>query len=177
MARFEKSFKDVEDKLATLLRRPFREVVAGMDELETAKMDVALAYVLNTLFYIYLRTRGSSVAKHPVREEIGRVKSYFLKMKKIKAEIEGEGGGGDKAKAAVDATAAATGAGPRLRLDRAAAERHVRGNLGGGGSGDDGGRGVKRSPSAAAANSSSPSGASGKKSRKKKSRKKKRRTK
>ena len=182
LQRFDKSFRNVEEMLAKLLKRPFREVLAGMGDLEAAKMDVVLAYVLNTLFYIYLRTRGSSVTKHPVKDEIGRVKAYFLKMKKVKAElqkaVDGAGARSDadgKEEASVDATAAATGAGPRLRVDRAAAERHVRGNLDGGANSNagarDGGRGVKRSP----AKGSHADSGSGKK--KKKSRKKKRRTK
>ena len=53
-------------------------------------MNAALAYTVNSLFFMYLKTRGVETKDHAIKSEIDRVKKYFGK---IKAAGEGQAGG------------------------------------------------------------------------------------
>ena len=58
-----------------------------------------LAYAINTLYFVYLRTIGVNTASHGVRKELDRVKSYITKIKTATL-------GKEKRKEAVDKAAA-----------------------------------------------------------------------
>jgi len=42
-----------------------------------------MAYTINTLFYVYLKTQGVSPTNHPVKQELERIKLYIKKMKEL----------------------------------------------------------------------------------------------
>ena len=51
-----------------------------------------IAYTVNTLFYVYLKTKGEQPAHHPVTTEIQRIKTYFKKLKHAQNQAESERG-------------------------------------------------------------------------------------
>lgn len=84
---FDTALKSVEEKLEpvlSLLSEKHGEGTAREAPLDEAENLVALAYTLNSLFFMFLRTAGVDASKHPVREELDRVKSVYLKVKAMK---------------------------------------------------------------------------------------------
>lgn len=56
-----------------------------LDALSRTRMHISLAYAVNSLFCMYLRTQGVDPATHPVAEEIARVQDAFMRMRKVEA--------------------------------------------------------------------------------------------
>lgn len=86
------SFDARLDALDTALR----PVLDAMDELRSgvgeelptlmrARVDATLAYALNAIFCMYLRTQGQDPTEHPVREEIARVRAAYVRIHEIDA--------------------------------------------------------------------------------------------
>ncbi|KAJ3020698.1 hypothetical protein HKX48_000362 [Thoreauomyces humboldtii] len=69
----------VKQLLEPVLARPLDEQLSKLDVTDRAKLDILLAFALNTLTFVYLKTQGSSTVKHPIKEELSRVKQYFKK--------------------------------------------------------------------------------------------------
>jgi exosome complex protein LRP1 len=79
------------------LETALRPVLAAMDEVRSgtadeelpplmrARVDATLAYALNAIFCMYLRTQGQDPTEHPVREEIARVRSAYIRIHEIDA--------------------------------------------------------------------------------------------
>ncbi|KAG7280481.1 hypothetical protein CRUP_033782 [Coryphaenoides rupestris] len=92
--------REIEDQL-----RGFEGSVGSLDPLEQAKLDLMSAYTLNSLFWMYLVTRGINPREHAVKQELERIRTYMMRVKDIT----------DRKKAA--------------RLDKGAAARFVRNAL------------------------------------------------
>lgn len=45
--------------------------------------DLFLSYSLNTLFWLYLRTKGVDPNKNDVKNELSRIREYMLKAKEV----------------------------------------------------------------------------------------------
>ncbi|KAJ3158542.1 hypothetical protein HDU86_002767 [Geranomyces michiganensis] len=88
--------------LQPVLERPLEEQLAKLDLYDRAKLEVLLAFALNSLLFVYLRTEGANTKEHPVKQGLERVKEYFAKVQ--------ESGASHK---------------PTLRLNQAAAKRFV----------------------------------------------------
>jgi exosome complex protein LRP1 len=73
----------IEAQVQRLQSAPWAELCKGLTPLEVARMHLMVAYTINTLFYIYLKTQGLPTANHPVREELERVKAYIRKVKEV----------------------------------------------------------------------------------------------
>lgn len=78
------------------LEAAMRPVLAAMDEVRSgageelpplmrARVDATLAYALNAIFCMYLRTQGQDPTEHPVREEIARVRAAYIRIHEIDA--------------------------------------------------------------------------------------------
>lgn len=55
-------------------------VLAGMPPLHRAKMQATLAYVMNALFYTYLRLQGAAPQEHPVHRNMKLLQQAFDKI-------------------------------------------------------------------------------------------------
>merc|ERR1712107_50337 len=76
--------------------------------LESAEMQVGLAYTAASLYFSYLLTQGTELSDHPIQQELDRIKVHFKKVSQTAEDIEAE-------KAKKD----------RMRVDSAAAKRIV----------------------------------------------------
>ncbi|KAJ3151359.1 hypothetical protein HDU89_002198 [Geranomyces variabilis] len=92
----------VKALLQPVLERPLDEQLAKLDVYDRAKLEVLLAFALNSLLFVYLRTEGANTKDHPVKQGLERVKQYFAKVQE-----------------------AGTSHKPTLRLNQAAAKRFV----------------------------------------------------
>lgn len=50
---------------------------------EKTDHDLFMAYMLNTLYWIYLRTKGVDPNKNEVKNQLNRVKDYMIKAKQV----------------------------------------------------------------------------------------------
>lgn len=79
----------IEAKLAPILAMSRDEFVAGLTPLEKAKVDVALAYALSSLFFVLLKVNGGDPTNHEVMGQIKRVGAALQKVKAKAAQSEG----------------------------------------------------------------------------------------
>ncbi|KAI9142989.1 Sas10/Utp3/C1D family-domain-containing protein [Paraphysoderma sedebokerense] len=102
------SLENVKRHLEPLLSSPLNETLSKLDNLDKAKCEVMLAYTIGSLFYVYLKTQGIPTKDHQIMKEMGRIQSYFKKIKTVE--------GSDKAK---------------MRLEKEAAGRFIKHALAG----------------------------------------------
>jgi hypothetical protein len=93
-ASVQAALSDFGGKLDAL-ETALRPVLAAVDEVRSggaseelpplmrARVDATLAYALNALFCMYLRTQGQDPTTHPLREEIGRVRAAYIRIHEI----------------------------------------------------------------------------------------------
>lgn len=78
------------------LTQDFREIIEELSSLEGAKLQVAIAFTLASLFYIKMNVCGKDLVNHPIHDELNRVKSFVSqlnqreKMSKTAASNENE---------------------------------------------------------------------------------------
>ncbi|GAB5361312.1 hypothetical protein AAMO2058_000702700 [Amorphochlora amoebiformis] len=71
----------IQKALSAILKYPLKELSKRLSVVESAKLHVSLAYTLNSLFYMYLKTQGEEIGKdHPVKKELERVQKYSEKI-------------------------------------------------------------------------------------------------
>ncbi|XP_042336877.1 nuclear nucleic acid-binding protein C1D [Plectropomus leopardus] len=102
---FNSSVSSVKDMIQKLISMPRNDLLQKLDPLDQAKLDLMSAYTLNSLFWMYLVTRGVNPREHGIKQELERIRTYMNKVKEIT----------DRKKAA--------------RLDKGAASRFVRNAL------------------------------------------------
>lgn len=84
---FGATLNDLEEKTRLVLG-VLDEIKASDDDQQVppllrARVDASLAYAMNTMFCLYLRTQGLQPSSHPVREEIDRVHDAFVRIHAI----------------------------------------------------------------------------------------------
>uniref|UniRef100_A0A8C7XT40 Nuclear nucleic acid-binding protein C1D n=1 Tax=Oryzias sinensis TaxID=183150 RepID=A0A8C7XT40_9TELE len=99
---FDSSVTAVKTMLDKLMSMSRNELLVKLDPLDQAKLDLMSAYTLNSLFWVYLVTRGINPREHGIKQELERIRAYMNRVKEIT----------DKKKAA--------------RLDKGAASRFIR---------------------------------------------------
>lgn len=90
VANFAAGVNDIEERVRRLQRTPWAELCRGLSPLESARLHLMVAYTINTLFYMYLKTQGIAATNHPVMEELERVKTYIRKVKEVTKETQTE---------------------------------------------------------------------------------------
>jgi len=80
LTEFEDAVTEIEQHLQPLLKSTLSEVCEQLSNVENAKLYSGIAYTLNTLFFMYLRSVGTSPTNHPVRKELDRVKQSIQKI-------------------------------------------------------------------------------------------------
>lgn len=91
LSKFSHGLDQVEQTLRPVLKSLDELRASGneedLDSMSRARMHISLAYAVNTLFCMYLRTQGVDPATHPVSDEIGRVQDAFMQMRKVEAGL------------------------------------------------------------------------------------------
>ncbi|KAN0030026.1 hypothetical protein ACTA71_008170 [Dictyostelium dimigraforme] len=81
ITNFENVLDRLELQLEPFFKVPLKEHQGSLTPIENAKLNITVAYALNSLFYMYLQTQGVSPHDHPVKTELDRIKPYILKLK------------------------------------------------------------------------------------------------
>lgn len=99
-ASVEAAFADFTCKLDAL-ESALRPVLAAVNEVRSggagealpplmqARVDATLAYALNAMFCMYLRTQGQDPTSHPVRDEMERVRAAYVRIHRLEAAEKG----------------------------------------------------------------------------------------
>ncbi|KAF9130951.1 hypothetical protein BGX30_013293 [Mortierella sp. GBA39] len=79
------SLAGLESMLAPLFASTsaLSETVAKLDTEKRCQLELLLAYALNTLAFINLKTNGTAPASHPVMHELKRIKGYTEKLRQV----------------------------------------------------------------------------------------------
>ncbi|XP_007551151.1 nuclear nucleic acid-binding protein C1D [Poecilia latipinna] len=105
LTTFDSSVNAVKTMLEKLMSMSRNDLMQKLDPLEQAKLDLMSVYTLNSLFWMYLVTKGINPREHGIKQELERIRTYMNRVKEIT----------DKKKAA--------------RLDKGAASRFLRNAL------------------------------------------------
>ena len=98
----------VEGLLERFLAEDLQSQLGDLDPLEKAKLHVAMAYTINSLYCTFLKTQGVSPQDHPIKVELDRLRTYLRKVQDAVARRKG----------------------PSVRVDVAAASRHIKHGIG-----------------------------------------------
>ncbi|XP_073248421.1 nuclear nucleic acid-binding protein C1D-like [Porites lutea] len=103
---FHEALGKVEDVFKPVLETSVDDLKEKMNPLESAKLDLVVAYAINSMFWMYLTTQGVNPREHPVKSELDRIKKYMGKVKEATEKKEAS-----------------------LRIDKGAAKRFVKSAL------------------------------------------------
>jgi len=87
--QLEEQISNLENILNPFFQHDLKDLQSKLSPLDCAKLNTIIAYSVNTLFYMYLKTQGVSPTEHPVTEELNRVKQYIQKIRDITEEKQG----------------------------------------------------------------------------------------
>lgn len=72
------------DKMEHILENALsEEVMKDLNLKDRLNHDLFIAYMLNTLYWCYLRSKGLDPNTNKVKEEISRVRQYMLNAKQV----------------------------------------------------------------------------------------------
>ncbi|EGC30095.1 hypothetical protein DICPUDRAFT_158214 [Dictyostelium purpureum] len=80
---FENVLDKLESQLESFFKVPLKEHQQSLSPIESAKLNITIAYALNSLFFMYLQTQGVSPHDHQVKTELDRIKPYVQKLKTL----------------------------------------------------------------------------------------------
>ncbi|KJE89375.1 hypothetical protein CAOG_00858 [Capsaspora owczarzaki ATCC 30864] len=80
---FTAAVDNLEAMLNPLLKAPAADLRAKLADkpLELARLELALAFTANSMFWMYLNAQGTAPEDHPVKNELARIKHYMTKVK------------------------------------------------------------------------------------------------
>lgn len=104
----EANIDELDAALAPLLHKPLPTTASTLPLLDKAKLHILSAYAIESLLFSSLLTAGQDAKSHAIFEELGRLKSYFGKIKDAEAGPE-----------------------PKARIDKEAAARFIKHGLSG----------------------------------------------
>eukprot|EP01027_Heterolobosea_sp_BB2_P010913 GEZU01015943.1.p1 GENE.GEZU01015943.1~~GEZU01015943.1.p1 ORF type:complete len:213 (+),score=75.60 GEZU01015943.1:166-804(+) len=87
VTQFEAAVSDIEAHLKPLFAMNLAQASEDMGPIDRAKLNLAMAYTVNTLFFMYLRAQGVNPQDHPVKDELERVKKYMNKIKEVQESL------------------------------------------------------------------------------------------
>jgi exosome complex protein LRP1 len=83
LVAFDESLSEAEEILQNLQKVSFGEIQSQLSSLDKAKLDLVGAYVMNSLFWMYLGVHGENPKEHGVKQELDRIRTYMSRVKEI----------------------------------------------------------------------------------------------
>ena len=82
------ALENVEPFIEDIVDADLQEIETSCPPIESAKLNVGLAYTLASLYYISLRLKGRSTKEHPIQKDINRIKVNAAEINKASGENE-----------------------------------------------------------------------------------------
>ena len=160
VSRFGESLQSIEELVGHLQAQPWSQICGpNLAPLDSARLHLMIAYTVNALFWMYLRTQGCDAHSHPVRAELERVKKALRKVKEAEERAAASAAASSEGGGALDShggTSAQISDAAQVRLNAAAAKRFVVAALNGTGGGSASSAAGSADASAAAASAAAP---------------------
>lgn len=103
-----------------MVHESLSDVLGDLTALEGAKLQVAIAFTLASLFYVNANLKGKDLSAHPIHEELSRIKSFVAQLNQREKLMKA-----GEAKSEQDSEQPSK----RLRIDSGAAKRIVKHHL------------------------------------------------
>lgn len=79
------SVDSLKPEIAQLISKSFEDRCNESDGLEQVQLGNGYAYTLVSLCFAYLKSQGVDTAKHPIMDDLERVKSYMKRHKQVES--------------------------------------------------------------------------------------------
>ncbi|KAI0982601.1 hypothetical protein GJ496_006866 [Pomphorhynchus laevis] len=80
---FSTAVDNAESLTATMLSKSYDSLENTLTPVDRVKVDLTVAYAMNSLFWAYLKCSGVDVSETPVPDEIQRIKTQFDRLRVI----------------------------------------------------------------------------------------------
>ncbi|KAK2177884.1 hypothetical protein NP493_574g01040 [Ridgeia piscesae] len=80
---FDDALTQVEEVLKPLHSVPLSDIHTKLSTLDKAKLDLVGVYTINSLFWMYLNTRGEDPKEHAVKQELERIQRYMKRLQEV----------------------------------------------------------------------------------------------
>jgi exosome complex protein LRP1 len=107
----------LKDSSNSIIPHDVSELIEQLTALEGAKLQVALAFSLATLFYIKMNVSGKDLTSHPIHDELNRIKSFVAQLNKRERILKADN---------VSASEAELNPSKRPKIDTDAASRIIK---------------------------------------------------
>ncbi|KAK3739934.1 hypothetical protein QZH41_015970, partial [Actinostola sp. cb2023] len=67
---FHEALGKIDDAFKPLLETSVDDIKEKLEPIECAKLDLVVAYAVNSMFWMFLITQGVDPKNHPVRQEL-----------------------------------------------------------------------------------------------------------
>jgi len=80
---YHDAITSIEVVMEKVFEVPFEERQDELSALDRAKVELMNIYAINSMFWMYLCTKGETPTEHPVKAEMDRVKNYMDLVKDV----------------------------------------------------------------------------------------------
>lgn len=80
LGNLHKSVEKIEDMLKATLKP---ELYETMDLKQKVDYDLFMGYTLNTLFWLYMKTKGLDPGQSELKTQLNRIKQYMIQAKQV----------------------------------------------------------------------------------------------
>ncbi|EGG19199.1 hypothetical protein DFA_02447 [Cavenderia fasciculata] len=87
--KFEGILDKIEGQLSPFFNHTLKDHQQHLTPLQSAKLNILVAYSLNSLFFMYLQTQGVSPHNHKVKPELDRIRHYITKLQSLSKKESG----------------------------------------------------------------------------------------
>lgn len=89
----QKASKKIEEAFEQISSSDFDDLNAHLSCIESAKLNISMAFGIASVYYALTRTQGScndtgKRSEHPIQLELTRIKEYVARIQKIEKDLE-----------------------------------------------------------------------------------------
>eukprot|EP00735_Rhodelphis_limneticus_P010460 TRINITY_DN3201_c0_g1::TRINITY_DN3201_c0_g1_i1::g.3637::m.3637 TRINITY_DN3201_c0_g1::TRINITY_DN3201_c0_g1_i1::g.3637 ORF type:complete len:208 (+),score=11.12,sp/Q32PE4/C1D_BOVIN/39.42/2e-25,Sas10_Utp3/PF04000.10/6.4e-15,Fungal_trans_2/PF11951.3/0.0038,SR-25/PF10500.4/1.3 TRINITY_DN3201_c0_g1_i1:73-624(+) len=88
LSNVEHAIASLDEHLEPFFSMPLSEIVSSLGTHDGAKLNLVLAYAVNTMFFLLLRTQGLNPNDHPVKQELERIKTYMKRLQETESNTK-----------------------------------------------------------------------------------------
>uniref|UniRef100_A0A6G3MIJ2 Nuclear nucleic acid-binding protein C1D n=1 Tax=Henneguya salminicola TaxID=69463 RepID=A0A6G3MIJ2_HENSL len=74
--------------LENFLKTDYDQILSSLNPVSRAKFELLLAYIMSSIYSIFLKLEGTDTGTHPVKEELNRIRKGMQKQKDIEEKIK-----------------------------------------------------------------------------------------
>eukprot|EP01033_Poteriospumella_lacustris_P012972 gene12972-9279_t len=79
----DNTMKQTDDAVQLILGQDYDSLVGQLQNLESAKLNVAIAFTLASLCYANLQTQGQDLTNHGIHDDLQRIKGFVARINSL----------------------------------------------------------------------------------------------